>query len=112
MLKLFHAHYRIVDPNLGFAKCLDEGDSLLVIDTNDEEGDFEAAIATERAKIAEKHELTDEQGSPKVVFTNFSLLHSEEAIALSTVEPVAQMIKCFEGDRVVTSVKSSQPKFL
>ncbi len=107
-LKLFHTHYKIVDPNLGFAKCLDEGDSLLVIDTNDE-GDFEAAIAKERSKISKEHDLTDEQGSPKVVFTNFSLLHSEDVF--STVETVP-VVKCFEGDRVVTSVKSSQPKFL
>lgn len=109
MLKLFHSHYKIVDSAFGFAKCLDEGDSLLVVDTDDE-GDFEAAIATERAKIAEKHELTDEKQSPKVVFTNFSLLHSEEAITF-VAEPV-RTIKTLEGDRVVASVKPSQPKYL
>ena len=109
-LKLFHVHFEIVDPAFGFAKCIDKGDTTLVIDTEDE-GDFEAAIANERSKIAEKYELTDEVCSPKVVFTNFSLLHSEEAIALSTVEPV-QTIKTFEGDRVIATVKTSQPKFL
>lgn len=108
MLKLFHCHYKIVDPNLGFAKCLDEGDSLLVVDTEDE-GDFGAAIAKERSKISKEHELADEQGSPKVVFTSFSLLHSEDAF--STVETVP-VVKCFEGDRVIASVKSNQPKFL
>ena len=108
--KLFHAHFEIVDPAFGFAKCIDKGDTTFVIDTEDE-GDFNSAIATERSKIAEKYELTDEQCSPKVVFINFSLLHSEEAIALSTVEPV-QTIKTFEGDRVVATVKPSQPKSL
>ena len=109
-LKLFHVHFEIVDPAFGFAKCIDKGDTTLVIDTEDE-GDFTSAIDTERAKITEKYELTDDKESPKVVFTNFSLLHSEEAIALSTVEPV-QTIKTFEGDRVVAAAKTSQPTFL
>ena len=74
-------------------------------------GDFDTAISDERARIAKEYELEDDGlDSLKVVFTNFSLLHSEEAIALS-VEPV-QTIKTFEGDRVVASVKSNQPKFL
>jgi hypothetical protein len=108
MLKLFHAHYEIIDPAFGFAKCIDKGDTTLVIDTEDE-GDFDVAIAKERSKISKEHELTDERGCPKVVFTNFSLLHSEDVF--STVETVP-VVKCFEGDRVVASVKSNQPKFL
>ena len=110
MLKLFHIHYRIVDPSFGIAKCTNEGDTTLVIDT-DSEGDFDTAISDERTRIAKEYELEDDGlDSVKVVFTNFSLLHSEEAIALS-VEPV-QTIKTFEGDRVIASVKSNQPKFL
>ena len=110
MLKLFHIHYRIVDPSFGIAKCTNEGDTTLVIDT-DSEGDFDTAISDERARIAKEYELEDDGlDSLKVVFTNFSLLHSEEAIALS-VETVP-VVKCFEGDRVVASVKSNQPKFL
>jgi hypothetical protein len=110
-LKLFHAHYRVIDSSLGFARCLDEGDTTLVIDTEDE-GDFNTAIATERAKLAEKHDIAEETYAPKIVFTSFNLLHSEEAIALSNVDPMAAVVKCFEGDRVVASVKSSQPRFL
>ena len=99
--KIVSIHYRIVDPALGFAKAIDEGDTLAELMTSD--FDLTAHQLEEiRLKIGAEYSFDDPENTSKVVFTNISVICDLELLNADddTAIAVEQIIKTLDGDLI------------